>query len=83
MPAETKRAVKAHLIATFTFKPGNLVGYFRNPLPKLCFRAVLYFTVTETIACSMQLKLGFELLALRAQIFEMAVSHREPRFPIK
>ena len=52
------------LFAALAFKPGYLVGDFRNALPQLRLRTVLHLTVAETVARYMQLKFGLEILAL-------------------
>jgi hypothetical protein len=71
---------RSRLFAALAFECGDFVGDFRNPLLKLCFGAVLDVTFAKTIARYMQLKLGLEFLALDVEMFEMAVSHCEPRF---
>ena len=73
----------AQLLATLAFECSDLVGDFLDPLSQFCFRAVLDLFLAKTIARYMQLELGLEFLALDTEMFEMAVSHREPRFPRK
>lgn len=71
---------KATLIAMLVFQRGDLVGNLPDPLFQIRLGTVVDFPFAKTIARYMQLKLGLEFLALGVEMFEMAVSHCEPRF---